>query len=121
MTDDRELAWLTAVGQELVLELDTDQEEFAALDELAGHVTANVDRALTARTLFLVGRIRPGVRSLRRHPRLRREAHRARARVERRDRTRGTGQRPGGARLADVCHGPQRERLDRAPAASEYP
>jgi len=55
MTDDRELAWLTAVGQELGLELDTDQEEFTALDELARHVAANVDQALTARTLFLVG------------------------------------------------------------------
>ena len=55
MTDDRELAWLTAVGQELGLELDTDQAEFAALDELAQHVEANVDPALTARTVFLVG------------------------------------------------------------------
>ena len=55
MTDDRELAWLTAVGQELGLELDTDQQQFAALDELAEHVAANVDPSLTARTLFLVG------------------------------------------------------------------
>ena len=55
MSDDRDLAWLTAVGQELGLELDTDQQEFTALDELAEHVAANVDPALAARTLFLVG------------------------------------------------------------------
>jgi hypothetical protein len=55
MTDDRDLAWLTAVGQELGLELDTDQQQFAALDELARHVGTDVDEALTARTLFLVG------------------------------------------------------------------
>jgi hypothetical protein len=55
MTDDRDLAWLTAVGQELGLELDTDQQQFAALDELAQQVGATVDQALTARTLFLVG------------------------------------------------------------------
>jgi hypothetical protein len=45
MTDDRELAWLTAVGQELGLELDTDQEEFAALDELAHGWNAETERA----------------------------------------------------------------------------
>ncbi len=55
MTDDRDIAWRTAVEQELGLELDTEAQTLDALDELSRQIATAVDPDLAARTLFLVG------------------------------------------------------------------
>ena len=56
MTDDQELAWLTAVGQELGVEFDADEGDTPqSLARLAQLIGEHVDGALVPQTLFLVG------------------------------------------------------------------
>jgi uncharacterized protein DUF6457 len=55
MTEDQDVAWRTAVEQELGLEVDTEAQTLDALDELARQIGEDVDPELAPRTLFLVG------------------------------------------------------------------
>jgi len=55
MTEDRVVAWRTAVEQELGLDVDTETQTLDALDELARQIGQDVDPELAPRTLFLVG------------------------------------------------------------------
>ena len=55
MTEDRDVAWRTAVEQELGLDVDTETQTLDALDELTRQIGQDVDPELAPRTLFLVG------------------------------------------------------------------